>query len=218
MPTNMWIQRKALAATSTIASLWSFAVTHRHKYRSVSSEDVFLEPFRSTLITPTISLDLGCGSNPRNPFFATTLCGIDIRDDLGNNVKRANLATSPIPYPSNSFDYCTAYDFLEHIPRIELYSHTAESRSPFIELMNEIHRVLKPGGIFFHRTPAYPSKEVFSDPTHVNIITEETMPSYFCEPFNTAGSYGYGFCGAFELADQCWLSNIWLLGAMRAIK
>lgn len=45
--------------------------------------------------------------------------------------------------------------------------------------MNEVHRVLKPNGIFLHQTPAYPSTVAFRDPTHVNIITEETIPHYF---------------------------------------
>ena len=37
--------------------------------------------------------------------------------------------------------------------------------------MNEIYRVLKPGEMLLHFTPAYPSKEAFQDPTYVNIIT-----------------------------------------------
>jgi hypothetical protein len=45
--------------------------------------------------------------------------------------------------------------------------------------MNEIFRTLKPGGIFFSKTPAYPISAVFSDPTHVNNITADTFPLYF---------------------------------------
>lgn len=94
------------------------------------------------------SLDLGCGSKPRNPFEATQLFGVDIRPlpDLG--IYAADLAIQPIPFEGNSFDYLTTYDFIEHIPRV-IYS--PECRFPFVSLMNEILRVLKPGGIFFHK-------------------------------------------------------------------
>ena len=44
--------------------------------------------------------------------------------------------------------------------------------------MNEIYRVLKPGGTFYAITPYYPRDEAFVDPTHVNIITNKTH-TYF---------------------------------------
>lgn len=46
--------------------------------------------------------------------------------------------------------------------------------------MNEIHRVLAPEGLFFCRVPAFPSTYAFKDPTHVNFITEDTFPEFFC--------------------------------------
>ena len=81
--------------------------------------------------------------------------------------------------------------------------------------MNEIYRVLKPGGIFLHVTPAFPSPEAFQDPTHVNIITENTFPCYFCNPNPDAKNLGYGFTGDFELIDQRWLHNTWIVGLLR---
>jgi SAM-dependent methyltransferase len=96
-------------------------------------------------------------------------------------------------------DYITAYDFIEHIPRI-LYN---PSRSfPFINLMNEIFRCLKPGGYFFSHTPAYPYSPLFRDPTHVNYITEETFSIYFDNVSNYAKIYG--FTGGFEIVEQGW--------------
>lgn len=56
------------------------------------------------------------------------------------------------------------------------------ARLAFVELMKEIYRVLKPGGLFFRQTPAFPAKEALQDPTHVNIITEDTMAFFFCQP------------------------------------
>jgi len=143
------------------------------------------------------TLDLGCGTKPRNPFGATILHGIDIREDLQKNIKYADLTIEKIPYPDESFDYITAYDFIEHVPRI-LY--LPERRFPFIELMNEIHRTLKPNGIFLSHTPIFPFSPAFRDPTHVNIITEETFPMYFDDE-NQLGKM-YGFNGSFKVLEQ----------------
>ena len=121
-----------------------------------------------------------------------------------------------IPFQDSYFDACTAYDFIEHIPRISHYRDG--SQSPFVELMNEIYRILKPGGLFLHRTPCYPAKQAFTDPTHVNIITEDTFPGYFCEPSNLAGNLGYGFKGSFELITQKWQADRWIICLMKANK
>ncbi|HEU4458441.1 MAG TPA: class I SAM-dependent methyltransferase [Methylibium sp.] len=145
------------------------------------------------------SLDLGCGDQPRNPFHADEVYGVDVRDGLGGRIRRADLVVDPIPFDDDRFDYLTAHDFIEHLPRIV---YAPERRYPFVELMNEVWRVLKPGGLFFSYTPAYPHVEAFRDPTHVNIITFETFVQYFAEP----APHGviYGFEGAFEIGLNVW--------------
>jgi len=144
-------------------------------------------------------LDIGCGESPRNPFLAEQVFGIDIRENPERTIKYADLTVEPIPFPSDHFDYVTAFDFIEHVPRI-LY--LPQRRFPFVELMNEIHRVLKPGGVLLSHTPAYPYAPAFRDPTHVNIITEETFPLYFDDVQKFAGMYG--FKGAFQVLKQGW--------------
>ncbi|NJM13797.1 MAG: methyltransferase domain-containing protein, partial [Synechococcaceae cyanobacterium SM1_2_3] len=152
-----------------------------------------------TAIIKTRSLDLGCGPKSKNPFNADEVFGIDVREDLEANIRRADLAVEPIPFADNSFDYVTAYDFLEHIPRL-LY--VPMRRNAFVELMNEVYRVLKMGGIFLSHTPAYPHAAAFQDPTHVNIITEMTFPAYF-DQINRWAT-GYGFKGTFLIQKQEW--------------
>ncbi len=167
-------------------------------------------------LSDTKSLDLGCGQKPRNPFSADFLYGIDIREDLENKIYKSNLSREKIPFETNMFDYCTAFDFIEHIPR--LVQINGDDYFAFIELMNEIYRILKPGGLFLHVTPAYPAKEAFQDPTHVNFITEDTFPNYFCSPYNWAADLGYGFKGEFDLIKQYWIDDIWVASLIKANK
>ena len=164
------------------------------------------------------SLDIGCGLYPKNPFNAKYLYGVDLRDDLshGIEIKKANLIFENLPYETNQFDFVTAFDCIEHIPRI--ISHNGKPKNSFIDLMNEIYRVLKPNGIFFHKTPAFPSSLAFQDPTHLNFITENTFPNYFCLPNIEATVNGYGFSGKFQLLDQKWFHNSWILCLMRVVK
>ncbi len=148
----------------------------------------------------TKSLDIGCGPNPKNFFNADEVNGIDVRENIGAGIFKADLAIEPIPFPEETFDYVTAHDFLEHIPRVIYMPHR---RNSFVEVMNEIWRVLKPGGQFLSFTPAYPHGPAFRDPTHVNIITEETFPMYFDDTNRLATVYG--FYGAFKIINQQWL-------------
>lgn len=147
-------------------------------------------------------LDLGCGTNPFNPYRRERVYGIDIREDSRqlsgkNNVTivEANLALEKIPFEDDFFDSISAIDFLEHIPRQLCIDRDTGMTYPFIDLMNEIWRVLKPGGKFLAITPAFPSNAAFADPTHVNAITATTH-EYFCG--NAPGGRAYGFRGTFR--------------------
>lgn len=150
----------------------------------------------------TKSLDLGCGNAPRNPFSADQVFGIDVNSQL-QGVINLDLVINSIPFKDDFFDYVTAYDFIEHIPRVVYFG--GSRLNPFVEIMNEIWRVLRPGGIFLSFTPAFPKSAAFSDPTHVNIITEDTMLHYFDERWLKARIYG--FRGAFVVEEQIWVEN-----------
>ena len=142
-------------------------------------------------------LDLGCGDNPRNPYGCDELFGIDQSDLFsGAGVRACQLGLEPFPYPSDYFDSVSAYDLLEHIPRQAIDYANNRIHFPFIEVMQEVWRVLKPEGKFFALTPAYPAKQAFQDPTHVNIITADTH-TYFCG--YKPPTARYGFSGRFEI-------------------
>lgn len=145
------------------------------------------------------SLDLGCGPIPRNLFNADEVYGIDVMDLPEQNIKRADLVIEAIPFDSEMFEFVTAHDFLEHIPPLV---YAPARRNAFVELMNEVYRVLKLNGTFLSFTPAYPHVELFRDPTHVNFITEQTFPLYFDDVNRWAATYG--FKGAFKVVTQEW--------------
>jgi SAM-dependent methyltransferase len=152
----------------------------------------------------SVHLDLGSGARPSNPFKCKTLIASDVNpsavgvEDLNFSFVQIT-DISNIPLADKSVDTVSAFDLLEHIPR---YKYTW-SWNPFIEIMNEIYRVLKPGGIFLAVTPAFPSPQAFQDPTHVNIISEETI-SYFDENA-WATTLSYGYVGRFSKVHQSWL-------------
>jgi SAM-dependent methyltransferase len=151
-------------------------------------------------------IDLGCGSKPRNPYSFSELYGCDIRSPLDFKAHadftyaQANLTIEKIPFPDNFFNSLSAYDFIEHIPR-QFPGADGKIILPFINLMDEIHRVLIPGGIFVAATPAFPKAEAFQDPTHVNIITKNTH-EYFVGDIPKA--FIYGFKGRFSKKQVKW--------------
>ncbi len=157
------------------------------------------------LITPAQRhLDIGCGPEPHNPYRKSDLYGVDIRTIEPNtrfHYLAANLTLEPIPYPDNHFGSLSAFDFIEHVPRLLTTTSGTATRFPFVELMNEVWRVLSPGGRFYALTPAFPSPSAFRDPTHVNIITEQTH-HYFVGP--APGARMYGFVGDFRTLRSGW--------------
>ena len=147
-------------------------------------------------------LDLGCGGVPRNPYRRAALFGVDlVLEDAQQGkegrptLRAANLALQPIPFGDDSFDSVSAYDFFEHVPRVLTTADGQGTRLPFVELMDQIWRVLKPGGWLYAVTPVVPHLAVFQDPTHVNFITTGTH-EYFAGSAPRARLYG--FKGSFE--------------------
>ena len=171
---------------------WQFSIPQRYSLKS--SEH-------------SVHVDLGCGSLPRNPLNAQRVIGIDVLLDPPFIVSNASVEYkrvvpgSPLPFEIDQIDSISAFDFLEHIPRFDR-TREGEFVNPFIEMMNEVHRILKPGGLFIALTPCFPSPAAFTDPTHVNFISEETH-LYFSGQ-NFANSKGYGFTGEFSLIEAKW--------------
>ncbi len=113
-------------------------------------------------------LNLGCGkSNPKEYY------GIDIAEHEG--VDAVCDLNEGIPLPDNSFVEINAIDFLEHLK--------PENN---IMIMEEIYRVLKPGGKLKALVPSTDGNNMgaFQDPTHYSFWNEKkfwyfTKEGYF---------------------------------------
>jgi len=97
--------------------------------------------------SPGQVLDVGCGS-AKTP----GAVGLDISADTDADVVH-DLDRFPYPLETASFDDVLMQDVLEHV------------REP-IRVMEEMHRVLRPGGRLQLRTPHFSSALAYGDPTH----------------------------------------------------
>jgi SAM-dependent methyltransferase len=131
----------------------------------------------------SINVDLGCG------FRKTGNLGIDVTSDGTNTDLISRLGFEPIPLDDEIADSVYCRDFLEHIPKAYYSESDKKLRYPIIDLMNEVWRILKPGGTFTSLTPCYPNPEVHRDPTHLSVWTLESM-QYFCGKYPVAELYG----------------------------
>lgn len=77
--------------------------------------------------------------------------GTEISEQYFNETKKRfpniNIAlekNNKIPYEDNSMDFVVSFQVLEHVPSLD-------------ELLKEVYRVLKPGGVMYHVCPNYNS-------------------------------------------------------------
>jgi SAM-dependent methyltransferase len=106
--------------------------------------------------------DIGCGECKQIP----RSCGIDRQSYPGVDVVTDLEASLPID--DDTFDHIFAIHVLEHIRDL-------------ISLMNELHRVLRPGGVLHVLTPYWHHINAIADPTHVRFMDIQSF-KYFCQP------------------------------------
>lgn len=115
-------------------------------------------------------LDLGCGGNK-----LPNAIGLDHRRfpcvDFVSDLNQ------PLPFENESFDIVYANQVLEHVRELLL-------------LMEEIHRILRPGGLLVAHVPYFRSAWAYIDPTHCRCFTLSTM-DYFVKGTDCQRDYSF---------------------------
>ncbi len=119
---------------------------------------------------------LGCGIHKQGDI------GVDCVDLPGVDIL-CFLGFEPIPLESNVADFVRATDILEHIPASCYYIEDGKwkVKRPRIDLFREVHRILKPGGMFESFTPCFPHETWALDPTHEAPPWTEMTFRYFSD-------------------------------------
>lgn len=121
-----------------------------------------------------LRLHLGCGRtilpNWKN-IDSVKLPGVDLVADL--NACR----TTRLPFEDDSVDEFYMSHVIEHIPDT-------------LGLMQELHRIAKPGAVITARTPYGSSDDAWEDPTHVRAMFIQSW-GYFGQPFYWNKSYDF---------------------------
>ncbi len=93
--------------------------------------------------------------------------GVDLLDTPGADIQH-NLDKFPWPIESNSTDVILLFHTFEHLDNLP-------------KVMEEMYRILKPGGKVVIEVPYFRHPGAFQDPTHKHFFTSQTL-AYFCEP------------------------------------
>ncbi len=107
-----------------------------------------------------MKLHLGCGKNIKEGWVNMDV--VNYGQEVVRDIRRG------IPFNNETFDEIYAQHFIEHVP----------SGDDTIFLINELYRVLKPGGILKFEVPHSSEPEAF-DPIHVSYWNERCIQEYF---------------------------------------
>jgi len=93
------------------------------------------------------TLNLGCGRKP-DP----NAVNVDITPDTKPDVVH-DLNVFPWPFPDNRFEKVVLWDVIEHLDSV-------------LKVMEEVHRISRPGAVLELATPHFSCSNSFTDPTH----------------------------------------------------
>jgi predicted SAM-dependent methyltransferase len=128
-----------------------------------------------------MKLNLGCSSNLRKGFW-----NVDIVPPCDEIVD----LTCKWPWETSTIEYVLAIDILEHL------------LSP-IHTLNELWRVLQPGGIAEIEVPTTNGECAFGDPTHVSYWNRVSFHYFELEhPYHKQFAVAYGITARFEVVEE----------------
>lgn len=108
-------------------------------------------------------LNLGCGDQYLEGYINCDIL-LTVKTD-----KIIDLENRPYPFPDNFADEILMDNVLEHLTDV-------------VKTMQELHRILKPGGKAIIIVPYSKSDRAAQDPTHIHQFTERSM-DYFTENY-----------------------------------
>ena len=138
------------------------------KYPEKFCKHLFKDYSRSSKI-----LDLGCGTGEFTEEISKLgydVKGVDINPPEGDKYETTDLSCEKTPWEDESFDIIFSKSVIEHF------------RDPD-KLVNEAHRLLKPGGIFICMTPSWKhayKEQFYIDHTHYSPFTRHSLET-ICE-------------------------------------
>lgn len=140
--------------------------------------------------TRTPTLDVGCG-NSKIP----GAVGIDLIPGPQIDVVH-DLDQVPWPLESNAFQVIRLWSVVEHLRNL-------------VAVMEEVHRVARPGAMVLIGTPHFSSANAYTDPTHVHFFSGRFL-DYFIEGTELQGHYGFYSRARFRLDERrVTLSPFW---------
>lgn len=122
-----------------------------------------------TPTTPLVRLDFGCGLDPVEGFI-----GVDLHTATPENGILAVDLFEPDrwPWAESSVDEVHASHFVEHVPAPYLIPGHGMV-FPWVDFVDAVWRILKPGGTFNVVHPNLWSMRAFQDPTHTQFMPLE---------------------------------------------
>ena len=141
-------------------------------------------------------LNLGCGTDIKLGYInldIAAMTGVDIVHDIN---------VLPLPFNNECFSEILCRDVLEHLD--------------YQNLVQDLHRVLKPGGKLVIRVPHYTSRNNHVDPTHKKTFSHRTF-EFFVKSSGFGRQYYFKFPGfakiirANILFEKKWLLYNYLL-------
>ncbi len=187
---------------NTLRSLRPEGEQQARKPKEDFSSSFVLSCFRDSSL-PAV-LELGCGHTKTPGAF-----GIDVLADSDADLVH-DLDLTPWPVESDRFDLVIARDVLEHVDR-------------FVPVMEELHRVCRPGARVRISAPFASGLNYPTDPTHRRCFTSRSF-DYF-DPNTERGAFGYSKARFRVLethydADRRprWFFDRWILGFLNRHK
>lgn len=137
-----------------------------------------------------IRLDLGAGQRCREGFTSVDI--VPVEGGL-----KVDLFKWDWPFIDGEVDEVNCSHLVEHVPDLCAF-------------MNELGRVMKPGGIVTIRCPYYTSMRAFQDPTHVRFITDASFVYFDAQWRKREGLDHYPITCDFEQVEvKHWIHEDW---------